>query len=201
MQKGRAITHFGLLRHAETEWNRQKRIQGQQDAPLTSEGRRQAEKWGRAISRYPLDHMVTSDLGRATLTTTIINQNIGLPWIMEPRLREQDWGEWSGLKLSDIDKDKIKAQERLGWHFRPAGGESRLEVLERSWQALEEIAARLGGNCILVITHGGVMRCLLYRLHGRNFLPEEPPLIAPYRLHWLSYDGEGFHIERLNERI
>ena len=201
MRNERTLARFALLRHAETEWNREKRIQGHHDAPLSSDGLKQAEKWGRALSRYSLDHLVSSDLGRATLTATIINRNLGLPWIMETRLREQNWGDWSGLRFADLDTDKIKAQERLGWHFRPAGGESRLEVLERSLQALGEIANRLRGNSILVVTHGGVMRCLLYRLCGRNFMPEEPPLVRPYRLHWLYYDGEDFHIERLNEVI
>jgi len=195
------MTRFALMRHAETEWNRENRIQGQQDAPLTADGRRQAGKWGRALSRYPLDHLVTSDLGRATLTGTLMNQKLGLASTVEPRLREQDWGQWSGLKQSELDIDAIRAQERMGWHFRPPGGESRLEVLERSCQALVSIAHRLRGNRVVVVTHGGVIRCLLYRLFERSFLPEEPPLIEPYRLHWVSYDGEGFHAERLNEEI
>jgi probable phosphoglycerate mutase len=89
----------------------------------------------------------------------------------------------------------------MGWHFRPLHGESRLEVLERSRQALMDIAHLLKGQRILVVTHGGVMKCLLYNFNGRKFLPEESPLLEPYRLHWLSYDGEGFKIYRLNEEI
>jgi probable phosphoglycerate mutase len=193
------ITQFALLRHAETEWNREKRIQGQQDAPLTSDGRQQAEEWGRALIRYQFDHLVTSDLGRAKLTADIINQSLNLPFSEERRLREQHWGMWSGMKFADLNTDDLEEQVKMGWHFRPAGGESRLEVLERSRQALTEIARK--GDHILVVTHGGVIRCLLYQLHKRNFLPEEVPLIEPYRLHWLSFDGEEFHIQHLNERI
>jgi probable phosphoglycerate mutase len=195
------ITRFGLMRHAETEWNREKRIQGQKDSPLTSEGRRQARQWGRALSRYSLDHLVTSDLGRATLTANLINQELGLASTVESRLREQDWGEWSGLKVSDLDTDEIRAQERMGWHFRPPSGESRLEVLERSRQALASIARRLRGERVVVVAHGGVIRCLLYRLFARRYVPEEQPFIKPYRLHWVYYDGAGFHLERLNEKI
>jgi probable phosphoglycerate mutase len=201
MKNGPAITHFALIRHAETEWNREKRIQGQHDAPLTLEGRRQAEEWGRALSRYQLDHLVSSDLGRARLTATLMNRQLGLAATVEPRLREQDWGQWSGLRLSDLEDDEIKAQEALGWHFRPQAGESRLEVLERSWQALVDIAHHLRGERVVVVTHGGVIRCLLYRLCKRSFLPEEPPLLEPYRLHWLCCDGVGFQVERLNEKI
>ncbi len=68
MREKGPITYFGLLRHAETEWNREKRIQGQQDAPLTSHGRQQAESWGRALERYQLDYLLSSDLGRAAFT-------------------------------------------------------------------------------------------------------------------------------------
>jgi len=196
------VTRFALLRHAETEWNREKRIQGQQDAPLTSYGRQQAQRWGLALAHYELDHMITSDLGRASLTGTLINLNLDLPRSEEPRLREQDWGRWAGLNFSDLLKVKeLRAQEKMGWHFRPLEGESRLEVLERSRQALVDAANRLKGKRVLVVTHGGVIKCLLYRLFRRDFLPEEPPLLEPYRLHWLSYDSRGFQIDRLNEEI
>ena len=196
------VTRFALLRHAETEWNREKRIQGQEDAPLTSTGRQQAERWGLALARYELDHMITSDLGRAKLTGTLMNLNLDLPLSEEPRLREQDWGCWAGLNFRDLLKVKeLKAQERMGWYFRPLEGESRLEVFERSRQALVDAAQSFAGKRVLVVTHGGVIKCLLYRFSRRNFLPEEPALLEPYRLHWLSYDGRGFHIDRLNEEI
>jgi broad specificity phosphatase PhoE len=196
------VTRFALLRHAETEWNREKRIQGQQDAPLTSYGRQQAQRWGLALGRYELDHMITSDLGRASLTGTLINLHLDLPRSEEPRLREQDWGRWAGLDFGDLLKvNELRAQEKMGWHFRPLEGESRLEVLERSRQALVDAANRLEGQRVLVVTHGGVIKCLLYRLCLRAFLPEEPPLLEPYRLHWLSYDGQGLKIDRLNEEI
>ena len=196
------LTYFALMRHAETSWNRERRIQGQQDAPLTSSGRQQARRWGYALARHQLDYMVTSDLGRATHTATLINHSLLLPCSLEPRLREQDWGDWSGSKLSDLlNTDELKVQEKLGWDFRPFDGESRLEVLQRSQQALVDIAQQMRGSRILVITHGGVIRCLLYRLCRRRFLPDEPALIKPYRLHWLSYNGEGFEVHRLNEEI
>ena len=196
------LTYFALMRHAETTWNREKRIQGQQDAPLTSKGRQQARGWGCALARHQLDYMLTSDLGRATHTAMLINQSLVLRCSLEPRLREQDWGSWSGSKLSDLlNMNELKAQEKMGWEFRPFDGESRLEVLQRSRQALVDSAQQMRGNRILVITHGGVIRCLLYQLCDRKFLPHEPALIKPYRLHWLSYNGEGFEIHRLNEEI
>ena len=196
------LTRFALIRHAETEWNREKRIQGQQDASLTAFGRQQAHRWGLALARYELDHIMTSDLGRASITATLINRHLGLPSSQEPRLREQDWGSWSGLKLSDLVKmDELRAREKMGWHFRPLDGESRLEVFERSSQALVDAAKWITGKRILIVTHGGVIRCILYRLYDRDFLPQEPRLIEPYRLHWLSFDGQGLEIDQLNVEI
>lgn len=196
------LTYFALMRHAETTWNREKRIQGQQDAPLTSSGREQARAWGCVLARHRLDYMLTSDLGRAMHTATLINHSLLLPCLLEPRLREQDWGSWSGSKLSDLlNMYELKVQEKLGWDFRPFNGESRLEVLQRSRQALLDTAQQMRGSRILVITHGGVIRCLLYRLCRRKFLPDESPLIKPYRLHWLSCNGEDFQIHRLNQEI
>jgi broad specificity phosphatase PhoE len=195
-------TRFALLRHAETEWNREKRIQGQQDAPLTSNGRQQAQRWGRTLAQYELDHMITSDLGRAKSTAILINQHLDLPHSEEPRLREQDWGRWAGFNFRELlGVKELRAQERMGWHFRPLEGESRLEVFKRSRQALVDAASRLKGKRVLVVTHGGVIKCLLYRLSRRDFLPEEPPLLEPYCLHWLRYDGRDFYIDRLNEEI
>ncbi|UCG13974.1 MAG: histidine phosphatase family protein [Deltaproteobacteria bacterium] len=195
------ITQFALVRHAETVWNREKRIQGQQDSTLTSRGRQQAEEWGQALRRYQLDYLVSSDLGRATATAEMINRTLALPRAVDPRLREQDWGNWSGLKLKDLNIADFTAQESQGWNFRPEGGESRMEVLERSHQALVAVARRWTGARVLVVTHGGVIRCLLYRLCQRKFLPGEPRLIKSYRLHWLSCDGSHLRIQRLNEQL
>ena len=201
MRSKKAVTQFALVRHAETHWNREKRIQGQKDSALTTEGHRQAVSWGRSLSKYHLDHLVSSDLGRAALTATLMNQRLQLSRTVLPGLREQDWGQWSGLKFTDLNAVDLQAQEKKGWHFRPAGGESRLQVLERSRAALEDLARHWKGRRILVVTHGGVIKCLLYRLTNRRFLPDEPTLLKPYRLHWIAYDGESLAVQQLNVRI
>jgi probable phosphoglycerate mutase len=196
-----AITEFALLRHAETEWNRDKRIQGQVDSPLTARGRRQAESWGLALARQPWDCLVASDLGRAALTADLINQTLELPRLVEPRLREQNWGDWSGLKFAELITPEFMVEQRRGWDFRAPGGESRREVLERGEAALHDLARQWGSGRMLVVTHGGVIRCLLYNLCRRRFLPEEPALIEPQRTHWVSCDGEALQLQKLNQQI
>jgi len=98
-------THFGLLRHAETVWNRDKKIQGLNDSPLTPEGLQQAQKWGELLSTQSWDRMLVSDIGRAVQTATGINGALKIPMTIEKRLREQDWGDWTGQTIREIKEN------------------------------------------------------------------------------------------------
>ena len=100
MENRDPVTRFGLLRHAETHWNREKRIQGHSNSALTSEGKLQAEEWGRLISTFQWDRIITSDLGRALETATRVNHSLNLTIDREARLREQNWGRWEGKKIA-----------------------------------------------------------------------------------------------------
>src|SRR3972149_422963 len=88
-------TRFGLIRHAETVWNRAKRIQGHQDSPLTPEGELQAAAWGRTLHRLRWDRILASDTGRAVATAGRINIHLGLPVVLDRRLRELGSGRWA----------------------------------------------------------------------------------------------------------
>ncbi len=193
-------TSFGVIRHARTEWNRDRRIQGWSDSPLTADGKRQAELWADHLLRaMPWVAMLASDTGRAQATARIINRRLGLPLVLDPRLRELDWGRWTGRTVRELrgeEPDVVAAQERAGWDFRPPGGESRRAQLERSRQALLDAAAERPGGAILVVTHEGVIKSLAYFLKGDCAPPTERPEHHVYRLHRLSaaegelsYDG------------
>ena len=159
------ITRFGLLRHAETEWNRQNRIQGHSNSPLTSEGKASADQWGSILKTLPINRIISSDLGRVMETALILSRHLKLPIIEEMRLREQYWGQWEGLSIPEIENTEAFIKEKSsGWDFRPLGGESRLEVWRRSQEALIQAADTWAGDTILVMTHEGVIRCLVYRL-------------------------------------
>jgi len=194
-------TCFGLLRHAETVFNREKRIQGHGDSPLTPEGRRQAAQWARVLAAFDWNRMLVSDLGRAVLTAEIINAHLNLPLVPDARLREQDWGRWSGRRIARIrrqEPEMLAVQQNAGWDFCPPEGESRRAVLSRSRRALEEAAARWAGDRLLVVTHEGVVKCLLYHLLGRKFLPSEPAVIKSGYLHRLAHTPCGLRLEVLN---
>ena len=199
--KNKKTTRFGIVRHAETLWNRERRIQGQSDSPLTSKGKKDADKWGRQLSRFAWDCILMSDAGRAVETATRINHHLQAPMDSDPRLREQDWGQWTGQIITQIETEaleRLPRERKTGWHFCPPGGEDRVSVWQRSQSALIEAAARWRGDTLMIITHEGVIKSLIYHLAGRNFLPGEPALIKPYHLHWLVHTGQVIKIDKLN---
>ena len=194
-------TCFGLVRHGTTLWNEKKMIQGQQDSPLSPAGQQEAARWGRKLVPYSWQRILCSDLGRAQETSELINQTLNLPIHRDERLREQNWGEWTGMTLAGIREQQLKQLEkqvRSGWLFKPTGGESREAVLKRSLAALENAHTSWPGEKILIVCHEGVIKCLLYHLAGRKFLPEEPPLIKPKQLHFLVRDDTALYLKEVN---
>jgi broad specificity phosphatase PhoE len=201
MQDPYKIARFGLIRHAQTVWNREKKIQGHSDSPLTPEGEFQASRWGKILNQFPWNRLLASDTGRALATAEIINTYLKIPLTIDSRLREQDWGDWVGKTISQIQTEAprmLDEQINSGWRFCPPGGENRKSVLARSQRALQEAFGRWPGENILVVTHEGVIKSLVYHLCGRKFLPSEPPLLKSYRLHWLVYDRDGLRLEAVN---
>jgi probable phosphoglycerate mutase len=201
MQDPYKIARFGLIRHAQTVWNREKKIQGHSDSPLTPEGEFQASRWGMILNQFPWNRLLASDTGRALATAEIINTYLKIPLTIDSRLREQDWGDWVGKTISQIQTEAprmLDGQISAGWSFCPPAGEDRKSVLARSQRALQEAAGRWPGENILVVTHEGVIKSLVYHLCGRKYLPSEPPLLKSYRLHWLVYDRDGLRLEAVN---
>lgn len=195
------MTRFGLIRHAETLWNRQNRIQGHGDSPLTARGKKDADAWGRRLSGIAWDRIVGSDLGRAVDTAAIINHHLQIPFETDPRLREQDWGEWSAKPVDKIQYEelhKLDEAQRSGWQFCPPGGEDRISVWQRSHNALVDAARLWPGNTILVVTHEGVIKNLIYRLCNRLYAPGESSLIESRHLHWLVINNSGLQLDQIN---
>ncbi|UCD89866.1 MAG: histidine phosphatase family protein [Desulfobacterales bacterium] len=195
------ITHFGIMRHAKTKWNQEKRIQGRYHSPLISEGKQQAREWGMRLKTYSWNRILASDAKRALETASLINDYLKIPLLSDSRLQEQDWGEWTGKTLDIIKKEVstlLKTQERAGWGFCPPGGEDRYTVLQRSQKALQEAAEKWPGDKILVVTHKGVIKCLIYFLMGRQFLPEEPSILNSWSLHHIRFVHQRFQIEKIN---
>ena len=202
MEISKTTVHIGLMRHAKTNWNLKKRIQGQKDEPLSPEGEAQAMVWCRELESTPWNRILASDLDRARRTAEIISTALQIPMTIDSRLKEQDWGEWTGKtvkQLREEDSQKLAEQEVTGWGFCPPGGEDRHSVWKRSHDALLEAAAKWPGSRILVIAHEGVIKSLIYRLYNRKFIPSETRILKKgYFLHRLFCDKMGLQVAKIN---
>ena len=157
------------IRHGETTWNVDTRIQGQLDVGLNDTGRWQAERLARALAEEPIQAIYASDLGRAHDTAMAISRVCGVAVTAEPGLRERHFGEFQGKTFAEIEA-VLPEQARL-WRtrdpaFAPTGGESLLQLRERVVATAEKLAARHAGELIVLVGHGGVMD-VLYRAATR----------------------------------
>lgn len=159
-------TRILAIRHGETAWNVDARIQGQLDIALNDTGRWQAQRLARALAaRDPIDAVYASDLLRAWDTARAIAEQTGAPLSTDEGLRERAFGRYQGLTFADIEAawpDESARWRHRDPHWAPPEGESLLQMRERVLQALHRIAARHPGGQIAVVAHGGVMD-LLYR--------------------------------------
>lgn len=181
-----------MIRHALTAWNKDRRIQGQRDEPLVPEGMAMAEQWAQTLADEPLAGVICSDLTRARDTARLVTAGRGLEITCDPRLREQDWGQWMGQTIEAVtDSGEYAKQAARGWDFRPPGGESRTEVRDRALAALSEAALRHPDATQLCVTHQGVLRCVSYHLAGHDMLPGKPLVNKGYVVYDLRFDGAG----------
>lgn len=197
------MTRFLIMRHARTEWNEQRRIQGVTDTRLSRAGREQAAQWAKQLEARPFDAVLSSPLSRTMETARTVNSR-GLLHTTHQDLREQDWGHWTGCsaqKLRGELGEEVRRMEAMGFDFRPPGGESRREVAERAAQALKDIARDNPGRTLLTVTHNGVILALLASLQGLSYLPHEPLPYITYRLHTVVCEDGALRVESINETI
>jgi len=192
---------YGLLRHGETEWNRQKRVQGHGDSPLTEQGRTTLTNWADFLAGGGWTHILCSDLGRVQESVAIINRVLQLPVTIDKRLREQNWGDWEEMKVDDVRRDfaaLLAVEETKGWDFRPPNGESRREVLQRALAALADSRTLPSSGKMLVVCHLGLIKCLIYHTGGCSFLPNDNIILKKGSLHHLLFADGSYRIARLN---
>lgn len=157
------VTRILLIRHGETSWNTETRIQGHTDIGLNARGRWQAQRAGQALADEGLTAVYSSDLQRAHDTAKAIAQAASAPLFVEAALRERAFGAFEGRTFAEIEQELPEAAER--WRkrdpaFGPPGGEVLHEFFERSVQAVHTLAARHPGQTVAMVTHGGVLDCL-----------------------------------------
>ena len=170
------MTLLAMLRHGETQWSRERRIQGRTDTPLCEEGRSKVctfalpEEWGAA-------RVVSSPLKRCLETASALGLS---PVESDARLVEMSWGEWEGRRLEELRAEfgeSMRKSEALGLDFTPPGGESPRKVFERVRGFLADVAA--AGEATLAIAHRGVVRAVFANACGWDMRGR-----APLKLDW-----------------
>jgi broad specificity phosphatase PhoE len=159
-----------LVRHGETDWNRDGRWQGQSDTPLNDLGRRQARELAEQLDG--VDVVYSSDLARARETAEILAERPGLEIRLDPRLRERGFGAWEGLTSAEIESDFTEAHSR--WKAGEGSGADDAEPFEAFGQRvgsfLQEVLHRHPGETVLVVGHGGSIRVIHALATGRDYV-------------------------------
>lgn len=196
MQCNMEATRIIAIRHGETSWNVDARIQGQLDIGLNDTGHWQARRVGEALASEPITAVYSSDLSRAHATAQQIAEKAGVPVIPHQGLRERSFGMFEGKTFDEIHANwpdhAQNWRKRIPEWTPPEGGESLLALRERVTRTLQELAARHPGEQIVVVAHGGVLDALYRVATGQEVNSPrtwELPNGAINRLLWTS---QGF---------
>lgn len=163
------MTNLILVRHGQTEWNRQNRLQGQRNSPLTKLGREQAAQVKKALFGHSIDKAYVSPLQRARDTLDIILGDRGIDVAVSDNLKEIDLGPWEGKSREDLLKSHPVAYHHF-WHrqdlFRLAGAESFHQLKMRVVGELDALFARERGKSVLVVSHGMAIKSAIAHYTG-----------------------------------
>jgi 2,3-bisphosphoglycerate-dependent phosphoglycerate mutase len=194
------ITRFCLVRHGETDWNAERRLQGHTDIDLNARGLAQAEQMARAIKRINLafDVLYTSDLQRAAKTAKAIEQLFAVSAITNAELRERHLGGLQGLTIDEapqLEPDLWKSHLSRNVTEELRGGESIQQFADRINTALEKIRKQYFGKTVLLVSHGGALD-MMYRIASNQLLEAEKVVAVPNAsLNWISHDGLSWKVD------
>jgi broad specificity phosphatase PhoE len=154
-----------LVRHGETVWNREGRVQGHTDIPLSAAGVEQARRMARRFADEKIDAVWSSDLERARVTAEAVAEPRGLTIVATPLLRETMLGEWEGLTEVEVvargDGELWRRWRQEPDVYRPPGSEPLDMVWARMIRAQGEIRAQIREGTVVISGHGGSLRAIL----------------------------------------
>ncbi|WP_300453616.1 histidine phosphatase family protein [Accumulibacter sp.] len=192
-------THICLVRHGETNWNAEQRIQGQIDIGLNAAGLAQADAAAKWLSGEPVAALYSSDLLRARQTAQSIANRLGLVPILRPEFRERRYGLFEGLTYSEsraaYTAEYLSFERRDPEFVIPCGGESLQQLHERVSTGLWLLAADHRGETIIVVTHGGVLDIVNRLVRGNPLSAPRDFLIPNAAINWVSVRGDSWRLE------
>ena len=191
-------TSFIVLRHGETIENATGRWQGQLDGALTELGMAQAAAMGRRLRETSIDCVYASDLGRTQHTAQLITAQIGHDIRLDPRLRERHYGIFQSLTTAEMAERHPEAWARhlsADPDFALPGGESQKQLRDRSLAFFHEAVVRHADQTVLVVTHGGVLNCLLRFVLGLTLQQPRRFAVRHTAFNRFAHSDDGWMLE------
>lgn len=191
-------TRFCIVRHGETDWNAEKRLQGQIDIALNAAGQAQALAIRAHLKKLPAFAAIySSDLDRAWHTAKIATADLGLAVWPAPSFRERHYGSYQGLTSAEaahMQPTMHHLHQARDLHYTYDTGESLAAFSARVHNGMQMLAERHAGQAILLFTHGGVLD-IIYRLATQRGLNSPRDFAIPNAvLNWLEYAGDQWRI-------
>ncbi len=192
------VTRLIAVRHGETAWNAELRLQGHLDIALNDTGLRQARQTALALAQEPVSAVYASDLSRAWETAQAIARPHGIAVAPEPGLRERAFGSFEGRTHAEIEADHPEEARR--WRtrepgFAPAdGGESLIDFRQRVTDTAARLAARHVGGLVVLVAHGGVMDMLYRSATGQDLQAPRTWALGNAAINRLLWTPQGFSL-------
>jgi probable phosphoglycerate mutase len=200
------MTEIFLIRHGETAWNAERRLQGHLDIPLNKEGERQAAALAQALSGETVDMIISSDLSRAASTARAVAERHGLPLHTDASLRERCFGAFEGLLYDELEAhfpDAYAQWKVRDPHARYPDGERRAETFaefaQRAVEAVSRIAEMHRGKRIVVVSHGGVLDAVYRAAHGMDITAPRTFDVLNASINHIRWDGERLEVLRWSD--
>ncbi len=188
-------TRIIAIRHGETAWNVDTRIQGQLDIPLNDTGRWQAHRLALALAGEPITALYSSDLWRAYDTALSVSSATGLPIVTDEGLRERGFGVFEGKTFAEVEA--LWPAQSMRWRrrdpeFAPEGGETLIDFRDRVTRTAHALAARHVGEQIVMVGHGGVMDVLYRIATGQDLQAPRTWQLGNAAINRLLWTPDGF---------
>ncbi|MEW6132803.1 MAG: histidine phosphatase family protein [Pseudomonadota bacterium] len=202
-QSNPVATRICFVRHGETDWNVEKRIQGMTDIPLNEMGRGQAQATAFNAAHVSFKAIYSSDLVRAIDTARVLAEREGQEVKLLPQLRERNYGIFQGITAAEGERRYPEAYKRYmarDPHYDFETGESLFDFASRVVEAVNWMVRHHPGQTIAAVTHGGVLDILFRKATGRPLSAPRDFRIPNCGLNWFRFDGRGWHLESWADR-